>query len=143
LILEGITLSGQNHHIWATPLNTLANITRSDQTNFVEERFALLAGASATSQAPSAYSLDVLTGNGVTPAPTITAQETGAWLALYLRLGILPPVTSVATSTFLTLSTALGALQQAHATTAQIANYLYQCWGYDWTNAQQEAATLA
>jgi hypothetical protein len=140
LVPESITVFGKPYHVWATGINTATNITRSIQTNFVEERFALLAGASTSTPDPSAYLLDVLTGNGVTPAPTITAQETGAWLALYAQLGILPPTTS-ATST-VTLSSALTTLQHAHATPAQIANYLYQCWAYDWTTAQQKAATL-
>jgi len=128
-------------HVWVTGINTPTNIIRSIQPNFVEERFALLAGASPSTPDPSAYLLDVLAGNGVIPAPTITAQETGAWLGLYQRLGILPPATS-ATST-VTLSSALTTLQHAHATPAQIANELYQCWACDWTTAQQQATTLS
>jgi len=65
---ESITVFGKSYHVWATGLNTPTNITRSIQTNFVEERFALLAGASTSTPDPSAYLLDVLTDNGVTPA---------------------------------------------------------------------------
>ena len=118
--------------------NPVAAIQTSNAPAFVEERAAIIAGASATGTATASTYLDaILSGTGVGLGPGVTPQAEGAWAALYERLGILPTWTGSNTTT---LAAGVAALQKAHARPLAIENYLVQIGGYSWAGAAAQAA---
>ncbi|POB11850.1 hypothetical protein CO251_02625 [Sulfobacillus sp. hq2] len=117
--------------------NPVGAIQNGSYMGYVEERAALMAGASFTGEGTdSSYLSAILDGSGVGQQHQVSAVQQGQFAALYQKLGIIPTWTNNTVS----IAQGVTALRKAHAPTLAVENYLVQIGGYSWPVAQQQAA---
>jgi hypothetical protein len=111
-------------------------VASGSSPGYVEERAALKAGLSLNKEGvTSSYLTAILSGSGVGTGQHVSPTQQGAFAGLYQKLGIIP----TPTNSSVILPQAVAMLEQAHATTLEIENYLVQLYGFSWAVAEREA----
>lgn len=124
--INGVVIANDGHN----PPSAVAN---GSTVGFVEERAAVLAGASFNGEGLySSYLSAILSGQGVGNQQHVSAVQQGQYAALYQKLGIIPTWQG----TIVTPMTGLAALQKAGAPSLARENYLVQIDGFSWALAQ-------
>jgi hypothetical protein len=138
LLPEPVTVDDINTQVvgdWG--YNLASAIQNGASTGYVEERAAILAGASFTGEGiQSTYLCSILDGSGVGRQQHVSALQQGEFTALYQKLGIIPTWTD----NTVTIPLGVAALLKAGAPTSAIENYLVQLDGFSLPAAQSQAA---
>jgi len=136
---ESVTVDGVTTTVIGNlGFNPARAIAYGTSVGFVEERAAILAGASFHAEGTdSSYLSAILSGVGVGLQHYVSAIQQGQFAASYQSLGIIPTWTNAS----VTISEGLAALKKAAASPLSIENYLVQLWGYSWTNALSAATS--